>query len=69
LRSWWSGFAERSYPDKFRESVVTLEFERRVAAAAIETARYTRNSARYMLWSVIAIAASSVVATVVSWLR
>jgi hypothetical protein len=56
----------RAYPDVLRESIVTLELGRRAAAATIETAQYTRETARSMWWSVIAIALSSVVAAAVA---
>jgi hypothetical protein len=46
------------------------EFVRRQTEAAIETARFTRNSARYMLWSVVVLALSSLgtlVVTILAW--
>jgi hypothetical protein len=55
----WAG--ERTANDGFRQPMVTLEFERRVTVAAQETAAYTKASARYMLWSVIVLAASAVI--------
>lgn len=41
----------------------------REAAAAEQTAEYTRNNARYLLWSVIVLAASSIGTLIVSLLK
>jgi hypothetical protein len=39
------------------------------AQAAMDTAKYTRRNARYMLWSVIVLAASSIVSTGVALIQ
>jgi hypothetical protein len=52
---------ERGTEDSYRRAFARLEFERRIAVAAQETAKSTRDSARYMLWSVIAIAVAAVI--------
>jgi hypothetical protein len=44
---------ERDANDSLRQSIVKLEFERRVA-------QYTQASSRYMRWSVIVLVASAV---------
>lgn len=46
------------------------EFLRRQTEAALETAQYTRDNARYMLWSVLILAFSSVgtlVVAILAW--
>ena len=43
-----------------------IEFMRRQTQAVLDTAEYTRRSARYMLWSVVVLALSSVATFVVS---
>jgi hypothetical protein len=43
-----------------------IELQARATQATAETAEYTRRNARYMLWSVIALMASSVVTAAVS---
>ena len=45
--------------DTTRPSIVRLEFERRVA-------EYTKANSRYMLWSVIVLAASAVITALVT---
>ena len=50
---------ERTHDDTLRQSIVRLEFERRVA-------KYTQSTARYMLWSVIVLAASAVITALVT---
>jgi len=45
------------------------EFLRRQTRAIEDTANYTRRNARYMLWSVIVLAVSSVVTAVVALLH
>jgi len=50
---------ERDANDSLRQSIVRLEFERRIA-------EYTQASARYMRWSVIVLAASSVATVAIS---
>lgn len=43
-----------------------MQMQREVADAAIEAANYTRQAARYMLWSVILLAVSALLTIVVS---
>jgi endo-beta-N-acetylglucosaminidase D len=59
---------ERTHDDSFRQSIVKLEFERRVAIAQIETANATKLSARRMLWSVIALVVTGIVSALVQCL-
>jgi hypothetical protein len=42
--------------DSYRQLIVKLEFDRRVAVAQIETARAAKSSARWMLCSVFVLA-------------
>jgi hypothetical protein len=64
--------AEMSVNNSLRQSIVKLEFERRALIAAEQAAAYARASARFMLWSVVVLAASAAItaaATVFSaWL-
>jgi hypothetical protein len=53
---------ERASDDSFRQSIVKLEFERRVAIAQLETAKSTKSSAKWMLCSVIVLALTLLVA-------
>jgi hypothetical protein len=46
-----------------------MQMQREVADAAIETANYTRQSARYMRWSVIVLAVSALLTLVVAITR
>ena len=50
---------ERAADDTLRQSIVALEFERRVA-------EYTKANSRYMRWSVIVLAASAVITAAVT---
>jgi hypothetical protein len=59
---------ERSHDDSFRQSIVKLEFERRVAIAQIETARAAKLSAQRMLWSVIVLVLTGIVSAVFQYL-
>ena len=59
---------ERTHDDSFRQSVVQLEFERRVAIAQIETANATKLSAQRMLWSVIALVVTGIVSALFQYL-
>ena len=56
----------RQANDPVRAPAVQLEFERRVAGPAKETAEYTKANARYMLWSVIVLAVSAVITAMVT---
>jgi hypothetical protein len=47
---------ERTYEDSYRQSIVQLEFARRVAIAQIETATATKRSAWFILASVVVLA-------------
>jgi endo-beta-N-acetylglucosaminidase D len=58
---------ERSPDDSYRQSIVKLEFERRVAAAQIETAKSTKSSAQWMLCSVIVLALTGFFTVVVQY--
>jgi hypothetical protein len=55
---------ERASDVSFRQSIVKLEFERRVAIAQLETAKSTKSSSKWMLCSVIVLALTLVVAVV-----
>jgi len=50
---------ERTHDDTLRQSIVRLELERRVT-------EYTKATSRYMLWSVIVLAASAVITALVT---
>jgi hypothetical protein len=52
----------------FRQSIAKLEFERRVAAAQIETAKSAKLSAHLMLWSVVVLALTGILAAVFQYL-
>jgi hypothetical protein len=69
LADWMAGISMNSPNDQ----IVRAEFLRRQteaaqesAEAATETADYTRNSARYMFWSVVVLAASSIATLIVT---
>jgi hypothetical protein len=48
------------------DHISQAEFLRRQTEAAIETARFTRQNARYMLWSVVVLAVSAFATFVVT---
>lgn len=48
------------------EQIEATKAQSEAAKAAADTAEYTRQNARYMLWSVIVLAASSAVSTIVT---
>ena len=50
---------ERTHDDTLRQSIVRLELERRVT-------EYTKATSRYMLWSVIVLAASAMITALVT---
>jgi len=43
--------------------------QQEAAAAAVETAEFTRRTARYMLWSVVVLALSAIAATLISLVK
>lgn len=51
-----------------RLNIAKLEFERRVAAAQIETAKSTKSSAQRMLWSVLVLLLTGIFTVVVQYL-
>ncbi len=57
-----------THDNPFRQDIAKLEFERRVAAAQIETARATKWSARWMLASVLVLAATGVGSVAIQYL-
>ena len=58
---------ERASNDSLRQSIVKLEFERRVAVAQIETAKAAKRSALWMLCSVIALVVTGVVSAAIQY--
>jgi endo-beta-N-acetylglucosaminidase D len=59
---------ERRPDDSYRQSIVQLEFERRVAVAQIETAKSAKLNSKWMLCSVIVLALTGVLAAVFQYL-
>jgi endo-beta-N-acetylglucosaminidase D len=59
---------ERTSDDSLRQSIVKLEFERRVAVAQMETAQSAKLSAQRMLWSVIVLVLTGIVTAVFQYL-
>jgi hypothetical protein len=59
---------ERRSDDSYRQSIVQLEFERRVAVAQIETAKSAKLNSKWMLCSVIVLALTGVLAAVFQYL-
>ena len=57
---------ERKPDDLYRQNLAKLEFERRVVVAAQETAKSTRDSARYIKWSMIVLAVAAVIAALIT---
>lgn len=71
-----ASFLEKAHPSSVNHAQIMSELNRRqtraqleataaqieAAQAAKETARYTKDVARYMFWSVLAVAASAVIA-------
>jgi 2-phosphoglycerate kinase len=62
LADWMASVTMNSQNDQ----MVRAEFLRRQTLAAEDTAGYTKTNARYMLWSVIALAASSLIALIIT---
>jgi hypothetical protein len=62
LADWMAGITMNSQNDQ----LVRAEFLRRQTLAAEETAAFTRSNARYLLWSVIVLAASSIATLIVT---
>ena len=61
-----AAWAAERLPNSMARAMAETEFTRRQAAAQIEAAAYTKRNARYMLWSVIVLAISSVLSLIVA---
>jgi hypothetical protein len=62
LADWMAGITMNSQNDQ----LVRAEFQRRQTVAAEDTAVFTQQNARYMLWSVIVLALSSIATLIVT---